>query len=291
MKTILVLLMVLFYSLMALCHSSSASNLAYLKQYKVSPAPNYQLSAPSIDKTSLTDGKFSSGFFWTQKTTIGWRYIKNAEILIDLGKISDIGSLTFNTARGLGSEVYFPAHVYAFIGTETNHFSYVGDVVKSPDNTTGSYKVEKFELPGIKAKGRYVLLEAVPRGNFLFCDEIEVLAPNGSGKTMQVAESSISNNTSGDLDIEAARNLAKQLERLDIEKEFLQILLGEVTSSSAGHIGDAQIAGIKQSIDALVSLTIPNQSRRISSNSGERLYAPDSRESNCCWNPLIPWLH
>ena len=294
MKTIILFLLVLFYSIVAFCHSSNALNLAYLKSYRVSPAPNYPLSAPSTDKTSLTDGKFTTGFFWTRKTTVGWSYVKNAEILIDLGKISDIGGLTFNTARGQGSEVYFPAHVYAFIGADLNNLFYAGDIVKSPDNTPGLYKVEKFELSGLKANGRYVLLEAVPKGKYLFCDEIEVLAPNGNAKTMQLAVSSVATGTADVLDIDAARNLAKRLESVDIEKEFLSGLLGEVTSLPAGQIDDAQITGIKQSIEALTSLS---ESESIETNilklRGEALRArfPGKKlllEAFNPWAPLAP---
>ena len=63
MKSLEISILVLFYSLISLCHSSNALNLSYLKSYSISPAPNYQLSAPSTDKTSLTDGKYQLWFF------------------------------------------------------------------------------------------------------------------------------------------------------------------------------------------------------------------------------------
>ncbi|RNC70422.1 MAG: DUF4091 domain-containing protein [Desulfuromonadales bacterium] len=235
---------VFIYSLIALINLSySASNIALNKRYTVSPIQNYQLSALLTDNTTLTDGKYSSGYFWTQKSTVGWKGEKRIEILIDLESISDIGRLTFNTARGQGADVYFPAHVYAFIGSGMDDFKYVGDIVKSPDNTPGIYKVKKFELAGINARGRYLLLEIIPRGYFAFCDEIEVF-PGNSASTY-----------AGNMDREAVQNFTRQLERLDIEKEFLSGLLDGLISKSKGFKrSDKHCAEIRQDIDALSGL-------------------------------------
>src|ERR1039458_10371213 len=62
---IVLYLLVMFYSLIGsvpYCHS--AANLALGKSYTVSPLPSYALSAPSTDRTSLTDGKYTVGYFW-----------------------------------------------------------------------------------------------------------------------------------------------------------------------------------------------------------------------------------
>lgn len=238
---LILLLLVFVYSFTALVPSTySATNMASGKAYTVTPIQNYKLTADPDDRTSLTDGKYSSGYFWTRKSTVGWQGAKRIEILIDLEKVSDIGGLSFNTARGQGAGVYFPAHVYAFVGTDKDHFSYVGDIVKSPDNTPGLYKIKKFELSGINTKGRYLLLEVIPRGDFAFCDEIEVFAGNRLS------------NIVGSMDLEAVRSFGSQLERLDIEKEFMIGLLDTAIRELGNSIrSDKQLSAIRQSINAL----------------------------------------
>ena len=208
-----------FVGLFQSCYA--ATNLAFGKSYKISAKPNYMLSAPSRDQTSLTDGKYTFGHFWTDKRTVGWQAQKNIEILIDLEKVSDIGSIILNTVRGVGAGVYYPAHIYAFVGTDMKHFLYVGDIVSS-DNTPGLYQTKKFTLDNVAAKGRYVLLEVVPKGYYFFCDEIEI------------TESLFKNSYIGNLDIIKAREYAKQLLDIDLAKSLIIRLVDELKSNVRG---------------------------------------------------------
>ncbi|MGD0843132.1 MAG: hypothetical protein ABSA06_02020 [Geobacteraceae bacterium] len=219
-------ILVLFYSLVALvpsCHA--AANLALGKPYTVSPLPNYRLSAPSTDRTSLTDGIYSKGYFWAQKTTVGWHPVPGVEILIDLEKVSIIDGITFDTARGIDAGVYYPAQIHAFVGPDREHLLYVGDIADQPDNQPGAYRTKKFQLANIKAKGRYVLLEIVAQKSWgVFCDEIEVLeGTKDSGKT-------------GSLTVEAARKLAKRLKWPGIELKMLNSFLAENGATSADRM-------------------------------------------------------
>ncbi len=205
---------------------AAATNLALNKSYSVSIQHNYRLTAPATDKTSLTDGKYTSGHFWTQKSTVGWQGIKNLEIMIDLEKISTIDSLSFSTARGTRGDVHFPSHIVVFTGPDKEHLLYVGDIAKDSDSHPVAYETKRLPLNRIGARGRYVLLEIEVKGYYLFCDEIEVLeGEHNSGRT-------------GNLSINDARKLAQQIVRLDNEKNILANLLGQLQKSLGSQLTD-----------------------------------------------------
>ena len=50
----------------------STTNLALAKTYRLEPAPNYSHCTDAGDRTQLTDGQYTQGYFWTQKGTVGW---------------------------------------------------------------------------------------------------------------------------------------------------------------------------------------------------------------------------
>lgn len=237
-------LMVLVYSITGLvnsCHSSS--NLALYKPYSVSPAPGYPLSAPPSDKTSLTDGRYSVGNFWTQKTTVGWWPVRSVEILIDLEKVSSIGTIRFNTARGESAGVLYPVHIFAFVGQDKDHLVYAGDIAGDPENLPGPYRVKRFELGGIAVRGRYVLLEIVTaKSKSVFCDEIEVLeGGHDRGKT-------------GRLTVEESRKLADRLKWFSPYQDFIKNIAMANGSAMYAFPGlTDRIALIKQKILNLAS--------------------------------------
>lgn len=209
MDKILVALLVLIYSVLAMVHSCHATpNLANGKAYTVSPQQNYtqSVSAPASDTTALTDGKYTVGYFWAQKTTVGWNRAKTVEILIDLEKEYNIGSISFNTARREEAGVYYPAHIAAFVGSDQEHLLYAGDMAINSENQQGSYQIKRFELNNIGIRGRYVFLEVVPKGVYLFCDEIEVIEGSpGSGQK-------------GTLSVDQARTFTDQIRRTGMEE-------------------------------------------------------------------------
>ncbi|TAM97762.1 MAG: hypothetical protein EPN39_10625 [Chitinophagaceae bacterium] len=154
--------------------SSRAQDLALHKPYTLSALPNYPLSAPSTDKTSLTDGIYTSpGNFWTKSTTVGWEH-RQVTITIDLGTIASIGTVTFNTAGYSKAHVFFPKAVFIFISEDNKRYFYVGNAVAVNGNEPEDYEVKKFSLKSIDRKARYIKLTVIPNGWFIFCDEIEV---------------------------------------------------------------------------------------------------------------------
>ena len=75
-------------------------NIALHRPYTLDPAPNYPYCTNSDDATKLTDGQYTKGYFWTQKTTVGWENVRQAVITIDLGRVEPICGLSYNTAAG-----------------------------------------------------------------------------------------------------------------------------------------------------------------------------------------------
>jgi hypothetical protein len=230
-------LLVLIYSIAGLAHSChSSSNLALHKPYWVSAPPSYPLTAPQTDRTSLTDGVYTTGHFWTSRTTVGWHPIKTVEILLDLEKVSTIDGITFNTVRGQDAGVYYPVQIAAFVGPDKEHFLYVGDIADSSDNQPGPYRVKRFMLNEIGARGRYVLLEiTAPKSNSIFCDEIEVLA------------GSRDRGMTGKLSVETARKLSERTKWLGSFRKCLnEIEKPDVSAISANQEQFARIKAIRR---------------------------------------------
>ncbi|MFD0763866.1 hypothetical protein ACFQZI_03330 [Mucilaginibacter lutimaris] len=160
--------------------SAFAQNLALNKTYTVSKNSNYSLTSPDNNHTLLTDGNYTNGFFWKSNTTAGWEFTLRIYITIPLGDVSNIGKITFNTARGKSAGVEYPSHIFAFTSTDNINYQYQGDIAADPNNTSGDYAVRKFVLDNINAKAAYVKLAIVPNGSYVFCDEIEVIKGNKS---------------------------------------------------------------------------------------------------------------
>src|SRR4051812_28652079 len=90
---------------------SNGQNIALNKSYTLSTPPNYALSAPATDKTSLTDGisyDNEQGILWTKSSTVGWQRSNRITVTIDLEKTQVISAVTFNTARRMQAGVYYP---------------------------------------------------------------------------------------------------------------------------------------------------------------------------------------
>src|SRR5208337_4133163 len=105
----------------------SLKNIALGRPYTLYPQPNYPLcNGPDVTK-QLTDGKYTSGYFWTQKSTVGWVH-KYPVITIDLGEIYPIRGLSYNTAAGVAG-VQWPSHIYVFVSDDGKSFFEAGDLV------------------------------------------------------------------------------------------------------------------------------------------------------------------
>jgi len=214
MNKIFMFLFILVYSLLLLVPSCYAmTNFAKGKSYVVSPPQNYNLTAPESNKTVLTDGVYTTGNFWTQKSTVGWAHTKWVEILIDLERISSIGSILFSTAQGTGGGVDYPDQIDVFVGQDREHLLYVGDLMAKAERTPKRYETKRLRIDGVDSKGRYVLLLIQGHGSFVFCDEIEVLkGKNPSGRQ-------------GLLTLEQARAFSRR-------KGFLYTMMEELKAAS-----------------------------------------------------------
>lgn len=216
MKVNTYLLILLCYLLTFNCQSQ---NIGLHKFYTLSSLPNYRYSAPSSDITSLTDGIYTSGKFWTQPTTVGWQ-MKGVTITIDLKKINSIGAVTFNTVRSQPVNISFPQNIFIFLSTDNKKFMYVGDAADVPDNLPGDTEVKKFELDHIGKSARFVKLVVVPQGNYLFCDEIEVLKSDHKASRISkaglISEKDINNLVDSlKLPNYSRRNLVRLMDKID----------------------------------------------------------------------------
>lgn len=169
--------------------TSDAQNIALGKPYQLSVRPNYGATSKDDNNTVLTDGVYTSSFFWNSDKTVGWSGSKRISIEIDLIKPSAIGAVVLNTARSDKSNVSYPSNVFVFISNNKSKYTYVGDLAKDVDNTSGDYKIKKFSLSGINQVGRYVRLIVIPNGTFFFSDEIEVTKGGNSNTKSQVVVS------------------------------------------------------------------------------------------------------
>jgi len=151
-------------------------NLALNKPYKLGAGPNYGYCTDPEDATQLTDGVYSVGYFWTQKTTVGWSHHTPALITLDLGEQQPIAGVSYSTAAGVAG-VSWPTNIVILVSDDGEEWTNVGDLVRlgteqvapNPDK----YAQFRFATDKLKARGRYVQL-AIDASPYIFVDEIEV---------------------------------------------------------------------------------------------------------------------
>ena len=152
-------------------------NIALGKPYTLTPRPDYKFCTDPGDATQLTDGKVSSGYFWTQQGTVGWNQKSRPVIVrIDLGQIEPIRGVSFNTAAGRAGADW-PAEIFILVSDDAKSFHYAGELIElsrkngmPPPNT---YTIHRYWTDALQTRGRYVSL-LVYATNYTFVDEIEV---------------------------------------------------------------------------------------------------------------------
>jgi len=156
-------------------------NVALGKPYTLYPKPNYEHSADPEDKTQLTDGIYTKGYFWTQKSTVGWRTkINPLVITIDLGKIEPICGVSYNTAAWKEAQVGWPVSISILVSDDGCSYYPAGDLVSLSNrydmpNTPIEYSVHRYWTDKLKTHGRYVqFVVDAGEGELSFVDEIEV---------------------------------------------------------------------------------------------------------------------
>lgn len=158
-------------------------NIALGKRYTLTPPPNYKLCTDPGDATQLTDGQYSSGYFWTQKGTVGWNQGSRTVIVrLDLGKVEPIRGVSFNTAAGRAGADW-PAEIFILVSDDAKSFHYAGELIElsrqhgtPPPNT---YSIHRYWTDALQTRGRYVSL-LVNAANYTFVDEVEVYRGEGA---------------------------------------------------------------------------------------------------------------
>ncbi|MBO4344961.1 MAG: hypothetical protein J5833_04350 [Victivallales bacterium] len=153
-------------------------NIALHKKYTMPKAPDYALCKDEGDAVQLTDGINTVGYFWTQKTTVGWHQNKPVTVIVDLEKTEPICGASWSCAAGTAG-VRWPSAIWVFASDDMNNWQFLGDLAylgvrgkKAPDNS--KYSTFKYETTNFMAKGRYVAFLLTDRYG-IFCDEVEVL--------------------------------------------------------------------------------------------------------------------
>lgn len=156
----------------------SMENIARGKPYTMAPAPGYVDTIDAGDRTQLTDGEYSSGYFWVQKTTVGWVRDPTVTLTFDLGTDLPIRGVTFNTAAGSAASVFWPTCIRVLISTDGRSYHDLGDLIaldcNRPAPSEDTYGLHKFVADKLQAHGRYVKLIIESNGPYVVVDEVEV---------------------------------------------------------------------------------------------------------------------
>lgn len=152
-------------------------NLALGRPYTWSSAPNYALSTDEGDSTQLTDGRHTVGYFWAQKSTVGWTLRRPLELTVDLGETAPIGGVALNSAGGAAS-VGYPAMIFVLTSDDGESFVYHGELIGlSAEHGLPEpqrYVIHRYFTDRLRAAGRYVRFVICPGSQYLFTDEVEV---------------------------------------------------------------------------------------------------------------------
>ncbi|MBQ9369141.1 MAG: discoidin domain-containing protein [Victivallales bacterium] len=153
-------------------------NIALHKPYTcITNARIYGLCADPGDKVQLTDGIYTKGYFWTQKSTVGWTPKSAVEIRIDLGSVQPICGFSYNLAGGRAG-VDWPKLINVYVSDDGKAWRRIGDLyAKSCEErgrpAEGVYAIYRAASLNMPAKGRYVSF-VVDQQPYCFVDEIEI---------------------------------------------------------------------------------------------------------------------
>jgi len=165
------------------------ANIAKGKTYTFNTLPNYDLCSDPGDSVQLTDGIYTAGYFWTQKTTVGWNRKRPVVITIDLGKIEPIRGVSYNTAAGVAG-VTWPVSVHILVSDDGTNYFAIGDLValsnKRDAPPARGYAVHRYWIESLRTHGRYVQLLIDPGVPYCFVDEVEVYRGEDSWLTQKL---------------------------------------------------------------------------------------------------------
>jgi len=182
---------------------TKGTNLALGRPVSFEVAPNYPLTRDVADAQQLTDGKLTmhprdrDDKIWHAPTAVGWARRNPAVVTLDLG---DVRAISRVVVRCLGGNeqgtLAFPSRIRLFLSCDGRSFFEAGTLTKAcyadkpsvvpvdelspvryfhlPEENT-SY-VYPFVFPGLNTAARYVTLSATAPRDYLFMDELAVIA-------------------------------------------------------------------------------------------------------------------
>ena len=155
-----------------------AENIALGAKYTLEPASNYEHCTDPGDLEQLTDGLYSEGYFWVQKSTVGWKNKSHIVVTLDLGNVKPVRGASFHTAAGRAGVVW-PLAIYIFVAGEDKQFHEAGELValSAQNGLPGveEYGTHRYWTDELRTHGRYIsfVIAAKP---YAFVDELEVYA-------------------------------------------------------------------------------------------------------------------
>ncbi len=194
------LLMLLLLGGLAACTAEAAAqftppgpNVALHKAYTLEPSPNYGDCSLDPDRNVLTDGTYTQGYFWVQKTTVGWTRTRRVAITLDLGQVEPIAGLSYSTAAGVAGVVW-PASLWIMVSDDGKQWTVAGDLVRL-SNQNGApapepYRLHRFRTGALQTRGRYLAL-VVDQSPYAVVDEIEVYRGKPEWLTAALATQSV----------------------------------------------------------------------------------------------------
>jgi hypothetical protein len=166
----------LFFAISTVIPLYALENIALGKPYTLEPAPEYSHCTDPEDAKQLTDGIYTEGYFWTQKSTVGWSHTSPVIITVDLGEVKPIRGLSFNTAAGAAG-VEWPRAIRVLLADDDRVFHALCDLTvldrEQDFPPREGYGIHRFWTDALQTHGRYVAL-VVESSPFTFVDEIEV---------------------------------------------------------------------------------------------------------------------
>ena len=155
---------------------AAPENVALHRPYTLSPAPDYGYCTDPGDAVQLTDGVYTEGYFWTQKSTVGWNSALPALCTIDLGRVEPIRGVSWNCAAGTAG-VEWPTALWVLASDDQKSWTCLGDLralgTEAGAPNEKGYAVFRYATDKLRGRGRYVCIVAASP-SYCFVDEVEV---------------------------------------------------------------------------------------------------------------------
>ncbi|MBX3180689.1 MAG: hypothetical protein KF886_25360 [Candidatus Hydrogenedentes bacterium] len=238
------------YALLALVCAAPAlaasfENIALNAPYTLDPNPSYALCSDPGDFRQLTDGVYTTGYFWAQESTVGWANAKTVIITLDLGEVKPIRGVSLNTAAGTAG-VAWPSGLRVFVGDADRQFREAGDLLalsaKHGEPAPFPYSVHRYWTDELRTHGRYVAF-VITNQPFTFADEIEVYAGDPAWLAEPLPGAPVS---------DVAAYVASNIVRDAISRRLRQDVAAVREKAAAPSVPEAVRASVTAQLDAVL---------------------------------------